>query len=101
MAATSRATPDTIARISSAPRCITPHNTSHTATAPRGLGYQRSEGEILTEDDHVDATHVEVAVHSGEVMLSGTVEDRVGDRANEPGRSGSDHAHELFEHVWR
>jgi hypothetical protein len=32
--------------------------------------------EILTEDDRIDATHVEVTVRAGEVVLSGTVEDR-------------------------
>ncbi len=32
--------------------------------------------EALTDDDDVDATHIEVTVKNGEVMLGGTVEDR-------------------------
>ena len=32
--------------------------------------------EALTDDDEVDATHMEVTVKNGEVMLSGTVDDR-------------------------
>jgi osmotically-inducible protein OsmY len=47
------------------------------------LGYQRSDERIheavceaLTDDDHVDATHIEVSVRNGEVTLSGVVEDR-------------------------
>jgi hypothetical protein len=59
----------------------------HRGTGPhRGKGpngYQRSDERIrelvcesLTEDDQVDASHVEVAVSHGEVTLSGTVEDR-------------------------
>jgi osmotically-inducible protein OsmY len=46
-------------------------------------GYTRSDDRIrehvceaLMEDDHVDATHIEVTVKNGEVTLSGTVEDR-------------------------
>ena len=53
-------------------------------------GYQRSDEriremvcEVLTEDDRVDATHVEVAVHGGEVILTGTVDDRAQKRAAE------------------
>ena len=47
------------------------------------LGYTRSDdriredvNEALTDDDHVDATHIEVVVHDGEVTLTGTAEDR-------------------------
>ncbi|MDB4957597.1 MAG: transport-associated protein [Myxococcales bacterium] len=47
------------------------------------LGYQRSDErvremvcEALTDHDHVDATNVEITVKSGEVILSGTVDDR-------------------------
>lgn len=32
--------------------------------------------EALTDDDEVDATHMEVTVKNGEVVLAGTVEDR-------------------------
>jgi osmotically-inducible protein OsmY len=46
-------------------------------------GYQRSDERIrelvcesLTEDDQIDASHLEVSVSHGEVTLSGTVEDR-------------------------
>jgi osmotically-inducible protein OsmY len=46
-------------------------------------GYTRSDdriredvNEALTQDDHVDTTHVEVIVHNGEVTLTGTIEDR-------------------------
>lgn len=59
----------------------------HRGTGPhRGKGpngYQRSDERIrelvcesLTEDDQIDASHVEVSVSHGEVTLSGTVEDR-------------------------
>ena len=59
----------------------------HRGTGPhRGKGpacYQRSDERIrelvceaLTDDDQIDATHIEVTVDSGEVTLSGTVEDR-------------------------
>lgn len=46
-------------------------------------GYHRSDERIreavcesLTEDDQIDASHIEVSVRNGEVMLSGVVEDR-------------------------
>jgi osmotically-inducible protein OsmY len=46
-------------------------------------GYRRSDDRIrenvceaLMDDDHVDATHIDVSVKNGEVTLSGTVEDR-------------------------
>jgi len=52
----------------------------------RGKGpasYQRSDDRIreiiceaLTEDDRIDATHIDVSVRNGEVTLSGTVDDR-------------------------
>jgi hypothetical protein len=52
----------------------------------RGKGpanYQRSDErlreivcEALTDDDRVDASHIEVSVQNGEVTLSGTVDDR-------------------------
>ncbi|HEY0479328.1 MAG TPA: BON domain-containing protein [Kofleriaceae bacterium] len=59
----------------------------HRGTGPhRGkgpAGYQRSDErirelvcELLTEDDQIDATHIEVSVSHGEVTLSGTVDDR-------------------------
>ena len=32
--------------------------------------------EALTDDEHIDASHIEVAVKGGEVTLTGTVEDR-------------------------
>ena len=64
---------------------IEPH--VHRGNGPhRGKGpasYQRSDERIrelvcesLTEDDQLDATHIEVTVKGGEVTLSGTVEDR-------------------------
>ncbi|MBA3541826.1 MAG: BON domain-containing protein [Deltaproteobacteria bacterium] len=57
---------------------------------PRGLhygkgpvGYQRSDERIremvsdaLSDDDQIDASTIEVTVKNGEVILSGTVEDR-------------------------
>ena len=53
----------------------------HRGKGPRG--YTRSDDRIkehvheaLTDDPHVDATHIEVVVHDGEVILTGTVEDR-------------------------
>ena len=66
-------------------RATEPH--VHCGTGPhRGkgpVGYQRSDERIrelvcdsLTEDDEVDASHIEIAVHDGEVTLSGTVDDR-------------------------
>jgi hypothetical protein len=46
-------------------------------------GYQRSDErireivcEVLTDDDRVDATYIEVVVKGGEVLLSGTVPER-------------------------
>jgi HSP20 family molecular chaperone IbpA len=46
-------------------------------------GYRRSDERIredvcdrLTEDPGVDAYHIEITVHDGEVTLEGTVEDR-------------------------
>lgn len=46
-------------------------------------GYQRSDerikeavSEALEHDEHIDATHIEVVVKNGEVMLTGTVDDR-------------------------
>jgi hypothetical protein len=32
--------------------------------------------EALTDDEYIDASHVEVVVHEGEVTLTGTVDDR-------------------------
>lgn len=47
------------------------------------VGYTRSDERIregvceaLTDDDSLDASHIEVTVRSGEVILAGTVEDR-------------------------
>ena len=47
------------------------------------VGYTRSDNRIkesvseaLADDDHVDATHIEVVVKNGEVLLTGLVEDR-------------------------
>ena len=59
----------------------------HRGTGPhRGkgpAGYQRSDERIrelvcesLTDDDQIDASRIEVAVQSGEVTLTGSVEDR-------------------------
>jgi hypothetical protein len=66
----------------------------HRGTGPhRGkgpAGYQRSDERIrelvcesLTDDDEIDASHLEVSVASGEVTLSGTVDDRRSKRAAE------------------
>jgi hypothetical protein len=59
----------------------------------RGKGpknYRRSDSSIrddindrLTEDHYVDATHIEVEVSDGEVVLKGTVEDRAAKRRAE------------------
>lgn len=63
---------------------------SSRSTAPTGmhrgkgpLNYMRSDERIreqiceaLTDDHHVDASHIDVVVKNGEVTLSGTVEDR-------------------------
>jgi osmotically-inducible protein OsmY len=53
----------------------------HRGKGPQG--FQRSDErvrelvcEALTDDDDVDATHIEVNVKNAEVMLSGVVEDR-------------------------
>lgn len=55
--------------------------TSHRGRGPRD--YQRADDRIyadvceaLTDDPHVDATHVDVAVNGGEVTLSGYVRTR-------------------------
>lgn len=37
---------------------------------------RESVSEALADHDHIDATHIQVAVKDGEVTLSGTVEDR-------------------------
>lgn len=66
----------------------------HRGTGPhRGkgpAGYQRSDERIrelvcesLTDDDEIDASHIEVSVTGGEVTLSGTVDDRRTKRAAE------------------
>lgn len=54
---------------------------SHRGKGPSG--YMRSDERIreevcdaLTDDDHVDASHIEIQVKNGEVTLSGTVPDR-------------------------
>ena len=47
------------------------------------VGFTRSDEkireqvcEMLTDDDHIDATHIEVIVKHGEVILTGMVDDR-------------------------
>jgi osmotically-inducible protein OsmY len=54
---------------------------SHRGKGP--VGYTRSDDRIrenvceaLHDDDHIDATHIEVVVKNGEVILTGNVEDR-------------------------
>ncbi len=54
---------------------------THRGKGPQG--YTRSDDRIketvceaLHDDDHIDATHIEVVVKNGEVMLTGTVDDR-------------------------
>lgn len=61
---------------------------SHRGKGP--AGYTRSDERIrelvcdaLTDDHYVDATNIEVTVRSGEVILSGTVDDRVQKRMAE------------------
>jgi len=58
-----------------------PRRESHRGKGP--ANYARSDERIrelvceaLTDDDDVDATHIEVTVTDGEVTLSGTVEER-------------------------
>ena len=53
----------------------------HRGKGPQG--YTRSDerikeqvSEALSDDDQIDATHIEVVVKNGEVILTGTVEDR-------------------------
>ena len=53
----------------------------HRGKGPQG--YTRSDDrikeqvcEMLSDDDNIDASHVEVVVKNGEVILTGTVEDR-------------------------
>jgi osmotically-inducible protein OsmY len=53
----------------------------HRGKGPQG--YQRSDERIkeevcqaLSDDDHIDATHIEISVKGGEVTLSGHVTDR-------------------------
>lgn len=63
-----------------------PQHGQRVGSGHRGKGpstYHRSDDRIreiiceaLTEDDRIDATHIEVSVKNGEVTLSGTVEDR-------------------------
>jgi osmotically-inducible protein OsmY len=60
---------------------VRPPRGGHRGKGPQG--YQRSDERIrelvceaLTDDDHVDATHVEVTVRDGEVTLAGIVDDR-------------------------
>jgi len=60
---------------------------AHTGRGPHHgkgpSGYQRSDerlreliSEALADDDHLDASHIEVTVKSGDVVLTGWVEDR-------------------------
>lgn len=60
----------------------------HRGKGPKG--FTRSDerikecvGEALTDDDLVDASHIEVSVKDGEVTLTGYVEDRTMKRAAE------------------
>jgi hypothetical protein len=66
--------------------------TGYRSTVYRGMGGHRGKGpqnwqrsderireavnEVLTDHDHIDATHIEVTVLDGEVTLAGVVEDR-------------------------
>ncbi|HLL21971.1 MAG TPA: BON domain-containing protein [Kofleriaceae bacterium] len=54
---------------------------AHRGKGPQG--YTRSDDRIkelvceaLADDEHIDATHIEIVVKNGEVILTGTVEDR-------------------------
>lgn len=60
----------------------------HRGKGPQG--YMRSDERIreavceaLTDDEHVDASHIDVTVRDGEVTLTGTVDDRYQKRAAE------------------
>jgi len=60
----------------------------HRGKGPQG--YQRSDERIrehvceaLTDDEHLDATNIQVTVKDGEVTLAGTVEDRAAKRMAE------------------
>lgn len=70
------------------------HNPGHRGLGPQG--YTRSDQRItedvhdrLTDDDHIDASGIIVAVQEGEVTLSGTIRDR---RAKH-------HAEAIIEHI--
>lgn len=64
-----------------AERHVHPGTGPHRGKGP--VGYQRSDEQLrervcesLADDDQLDASQIEVAVSSGEVMLSGAVDDR-------------------------
>lgn len=70
------------------------HDPGHRGLGPQG--YRRSDQRIsedvhdrLTDDDHLDASAISVAVQDGEVTLSGTIRDR---RAKH-------HAEAIIEHI--
>jgi hypothetical protein len=70
------------------------HDPGHRGLGPQG--YRRSDQRIsedvhdrLTDDDHLDASGISVAVQDGEVTLSGTIRDR---RAKH-------HAEAIIEHI--
>ena len=65
-----------------------PQTQGHRGKGP--ANYHRSDDrlrelvcEALTDDDRVDATHVDVVVRNGEAVLTGTVTDRAQKRAAE------------------
>ena len=61
---------------------------AHRGKGPQG--FTRSDERIreavceaLTDDEHLDATHIEVVVKNGDVMLTGSVDDRPAKRMAE------------------
>ncbi len=81
---------DTADTTSSAAREVHVHRGTGPHRGKGPAGYQRSDERIrelvcesLTDDDEIDASHIEVGVSNGEVTLSGTIDDRRTKRAAE------------------
>lgn len=76
----------------------------HIGKGPRG--YRRSDERIheeisdaLTRHPHVDASDIEVKVESGEVTLTGTVDDRYQKRSAEMIAEGIDGVHDVHNQI--
>ncbi|MES2724789.1 MAG: BON domain-containing protein [Pseudomonadota bacterium] len=85
---------DADARYGASPPQAYASGAGHRGLGPKG--YTRSDARInedvhdhLTEDDHIDASGISVAVQDGEVTLSGTVGDR----------RDKHHAEAIVEHI--